>query len=169
MIQKKTVRAGIFRDAASARQAIDAARAQGFDSVHILCEDPKLRLELADEIERDENLLEWSQGKLSALLAFAGAAVGLALGLVVAWYLSVRGIESSIAGMIIPGAGAISGAFVGAMASRGFAREETDFYDQEVGDGDILVAIEASSDARLIAAERILEGAGVTPISLTAG
>jgi hypothetical protein len=167
--QKKTVRAGIFRDAASARRAIDAAHAQGFDRVHILCNDARLRVELADEIEDDANLLAWSPGWLGGLFAFAGAAVGLVLGLAGAWYLTLRGIEPPIAGMIIPGAGVIAGAFVGAMASRGFTREEQDFFDQEVGDGEILVAIEARSDVRLAAAERILADAGVTPVALPAG
>lgn len=64
----------------------------------------------------------------------------------------------------------VIGPFVGAMMTRGFEREFTDFYDQALQRGLILIAVEVEGEGnlpRLQEAERILAKAGAEPKPLT--
>jgi hypothetical protein len=67
------------------------------------------------------------------------------------------------------GGGAAAGAFIGAMLSRGVETEATDYFDQAVQDGKVLVSVETPEehrDERIADAERILREAGAEPLPL---
>jgi hypothetical protein len=64
------------------------------------------------------------------------------------------------------------GGFLGAMLTRAHEKEVSNFYDQEIRQGRILVAVEIHSrdaGARLAEAARILHDAGSKPIALPEG
>jgi hypothetical protein len=155
MSQRTTVRVGIFHDAPSARRAINEARASGFDSIHLVTDDPAVRRELRAEIGRDRHLLSWSPAAIAAIFCLAGAGTGLILGLGGAWLLAHRSLAITTTMVFLPAAG-IFGGFVGGMVSRGFTSRALDLDDHELGPDEILVAIEAGSPARIAAADRIL-------------
>jgi hypothetical protein len=152
------VRSAVFHDATSARDAIAAARASGFTRIHAITGDPEILAELQAEIGRDSRLLARSPGMIALNFGAGGAAVGLLVGFVGAWFLSTAGVQAGIANLVLPIAGAIFGGFVGAMVSRGFTFDAESFYGQELGSGEIVVAIEVGSPARLASAEKILGG-----------
>ena len=69
-------------------------------------------------------------------------------------------------------AGGAAGGFVGAMVSRGNEREVTNFYDQAVRGGQVLVSVEEQgpqASTRLAAADEILGKSAVDTVSLPEG
>jgi uncharacterized protein YcfJ len=98
-----------------------------------------------------------------------GGAIGLMLGGLVA----LAGTGLLVAGPLLAGIGAIAGGFVGAMLTRGMEPEASNFYDQALKRGDILVAVECihakDVGACLAQAEQILAHEGSRPIPLPEG
>jgi hypothetical protein len=101
--------------------------------------------------------------------ALGGSAFGAALG----GFAALAGTELLLTGPLLVGIGALAGGFVGAMLSRGVEREATNYYDQAVRKGDILVAVECDPGGdqreRLALAERLLARAGARPLPLLEG
>jgi hypothetical protein len=155
MSQTRTVCVGTFHDAPSARRAIHEARAEGFGRIHLVTDDPAVRRELSAEIGSDKYLLSRSSAAIAAIFCLAGAGVGLLLGLWGAWLLAPGSLAVSTTMVFLP-AGAIFGAFVGGMLSRGFTSRALDLDDHELWPDEILVAVEADSPSRIAAVEKIL-------------
>jgi hypothetical protein len=68
--------------------------------------------------------------------------------------------------------GGLLGGFLGAMLTRGVEKEVANFYDQEVTDGNLLVAVEChrpDAEVLLAGAEHILSEAGAEPLPLPEG
>jgi hypothetical protein len=119
--------------------------------------------------------LHWQER--SGSHAVAGAATGGIIGAVlggliattatlVAGGAAVFAVLSLLAGS---GSGALYGGFVGAMMTRGREHEVSDFYDQALHEGQILVAVEHSrgiTPDQLEAADRIFAATGVEHLTL---
>lgn len=99
------------------------------------------------------------------------AVIGGAIGSVIGGLTAAVGVVASggtgllIAGPLLGGAAGmgLAGSFVGVMAQRGVKPELTDFYDQALRDGQLLVAVEPSDDSAQPSAytiDRLLEQAG---------
>ncbi len=170
MKTRRPVRVGIFRDPASARRVLDEAFRLGFRNVHVVAQEPATAgALLAHPVCARGGKVRRSPGQITMVTAFVGALVGLAVGFAGAWFASGRGIFVGIGNLFWPAAGLIWGGFIGAMLSRGFTLETQNFYDQELSEGEILVAIEEDDPGRLLQAEEILRHAGVAPIPLREG
>ncbi len=132
--------------------------------------DPALQDELrsvCDDVRGCIEPLRRSPGELSPGAALGGAGIGLVVAFVAVWFLErAYGPLASILNIAIPLAGVIWGAFIGLMVSRGWQGEIENFYDQELGPKDILVAIEVRDPKRAAVAEKILQEEGVAPLHL---
>jgi outer membrane lipoprotein SlyB len=167
----RPIRAGIFSNVEKAEEAIDRLLAAGFvkDQITVVTSDEGMRRhfnnvklqEPAGAHTEEAVVIGSSFG--AALGAIGIGAVGVALGGVP--LLVVAGTYGLVAGGVV-------GGFVGAMLTRGIENEVANFYDQEVADGNLLVAVEVDElDAKLSLwdAERILAEAGAKPLPLPEG
>jgi hypothetical protein len=166
-------RVGVFADPARARRAIEEARNRGLTDIVVVTEDPavqELFRKVCDDVRGCIEPVHRSPGELSPRAALLGAGIGLLAAFVGVWFFErAYGPPGAILNVAIPLAGVIWGAFIGAMISRGWQGEVENFYDQELGPGEILVAIEARDPERAAIAEKILHGEGVTPLPLERG
>lgn len=162
----KPIRIGVFDSLSNAEQAFDGLREAGFthDELSVLCSEQQHRKHFPDEdTEADEQDPATSAaigGAVGGLLGSATAAAGLA---------TVGGLPIVVAGAFAAAlAGGVVGGLSGAMAARGFDSKLTDYFDQAVTNGKILIGVEpADSDAeRLAKASSILRDAGAEPLSL---
>jgi uncharacterized protein YcfJ len=164
----RPVRAAVFRKIRRADEAVAALAAAGFTKDHITVICPTCTTERFQEYQQRE-----PAGSHSAKAAAGGGAIGALLGGlgVAGGYALAGGVGLLVAGPLLAGAGgALAGGFIGAMLARGVERETTNFYDQALRRGDILVAAETErgpdADARLAQAERIFAELGAEPIEL---
>jgi outer membrane lipoprotein SlyB len=160
------VRIGVFADMSAADAAVARLHAAGFEKerITVVCSPSCPHVEFGDHQDKppagtSTPKAAASGGAIGALLggftSVAGAMIGGGTGLLVAGPL-VLGV----------GGGALAGAFIGAMLSRGVETEATDFYDQAVQEGKVLVSVETieeNREQRLSDAERILREAGAEP------
>ncbi|HYC77102.1 MAG TPA: hypothetical protein VEI02_05680 [Planctomycetota bacterium] len=163
------VRVGVFRNLHQADDAVRRLHDAGFgkDKLQVVCAKCE-RTDLADYERKPPS------GSAAPKAAAAGGAIGLVLGglAAAAAVVGTGGAGLLVAGPVIAstaGGGAVAGGYIGAMLSRGVDREATDFYDQALGKGKVLVAADASGpdqEARIAAAERIFREAGAEPIPL---
>jgi uncharacterized protein YcfJ len=161
----RPVRAGVFRKIDRADQAIAELVKAGFpkEDVTVIC--PTCTEERFEPYQRRE-----PAGTKVPVAIVEGGAIGALLGGLGA----IAGTGLLVAGTLLAGFGAIAGGFIGAMLTRGVERETTNFYDQSLRRGDILVAVEVERSApdaaaRLAEVERILSRAGAEPIPLPKG
>jgi len=155
-ITSRPVRAAAFPTIQEADLAVRRLLAAGFskDQLAVVCAD-----KYKEQFFRDLKTLEPS-GSHTAQGAAAGGAAGLALG----------GLLALITGNPILLAVGLIGPFVGAMMTRAFESEITDFYEDALQKGSILVAVEVQGEnngPRLVEAERILDEVGADPKPLT--
>lgn len=166
---EKTVRAGVFSDIRKADAAVAGLVAAGFpkDRITVIC--PRCS---------DERYQEYCQREPAGTKTGKAAALGGAIG-------SVLGGLGALTGVVLTGGTALlavgplligggAGSFIGAMMSRGFEREVTNYYDQALQRGKILVAVQEPDGPeqvkRLAEAERILASSGPEPmIAVTEG
>lgn len=162
------VRAGVFESVDDALLLVDKLRAEGFtwDEVSVICSDAKKEELFPEQVQQattgsyDNHVL--NMAGLGAL-ELGGVATVAAL-------LSTAGTAVMIMGAF---AGvAIAGTFASLLATRGFETEASDFYEQAVEEGHILVAVEVKGDdsraeqRRNLAAQLIEEcGAKAQPLS----
>lgn len=158
------VRAAVFRKAREADFAASALVRAGFTKDHITVVCTSDRGHRFDGFDRRDPAGAHTPGA-----ALCGGAIGAALGGIAA----LASTESLLTGPLLVGIGALAGGFVGAMLSRGVEREATNYYDQAVRRGDILVAVECDPGSdqreRLALAERLLARAGARPLALLEG
>jgi uncharacterized protein YcfJ len=160
----RPVRAAVFKSLAKADHAVAMLVEAGFskDQITVVC--PTCTTEKYDDYQKREPAgAHVKQG------AMGGGAIGLMLGGLVA----LAGTGLLVAGPLLAGIGAIAGGFVGAMLTRGMEPEASNFYDQALKRGDILVAVECihakDVGACLAQAEQILAHEGSRPIPLPEG
>lgn len=169
-VVNRPFRAGVFGNVTGAEEAVNALLSAGFtvDQITVVC---------SDELkERHFKMFEHAQpaGTNTPAAAAIGSAVGAALG----------GIGTAAAGSVISidamaamsGAGlwtgGVLGGFIGAMLTRGGENELSNFYQQAVQQGKILVAAEShgpDADAELARAAAILADKGAEPLPLREG
>lgn len=156
---------GVFPRPVLADGAIDALLRSGFptDRISVVCPESCQR-EVEAGVDRVEpagsNTLE--AGALGAALGGLTAAVGVA---------ASGGVGLLVAGPLL-GAGAVTGGFLGAMATRGLEPEIADFYDQALVDGNVLVAVDtepADGVPSAELAEDVLARCGARPMNLREG
>ena len=164
---------GVFDDGERARRVVDEARANGFSKITVVTDDAALQERFHGMCDvRDRSCVDPVRGSpgqvsLSAGLSRRGRARrGLHRRLAVPAALRPAGRDHEHRD---PLAGVVWGAFIGAMISRGWQGEVENFFDQELQEGEILVAIEDEDPMRLHLAERILRGEGVAPVLLPHG
>jgi hypothetical protein len=162
-------RVGVFSTRLEAERAAAEARRAGFKDVRILTDEQSIawRHDPFELPGRLEDVASRGLPPPARRLPLEGAGVGLLLGFLAAWGLGAAGIvEYTFGYLVLPATGVIFFGFVGAMLTRGFTTEPTDFFDQEVAPGSVLVVIQDPDPARLARAEEILARKGVEPIPL---
>ncbi len=155
------VRAGIFTTSASAMDAVNRLHDAGFtwDQISVVCSDKAIQKLFPQAIHHvpsqdfSSTALDYAA---TGVMGFGGAAIALAMvsgpGMIVA-------VLGAFAGV------AAAGTFATLMATRGFESEATDYYEQALQEGNILVTVEISDafpDAatRRETAESLLSAAG---------
>lgn len=162
------VRAGVFGSVNEALELVDKLRAAGFrwEEVSVICSD-EMKQELFPEKVQKSPTGTTDNEALN--LAGAGA-LGLGGIAAVAAMLSTAGTAIMILGAFAGAAAA--GTFASLMATRGFESEATDYYEQAVEEGKILVAVEpqggdaASLEERRRTAARLIEESGARALPL---
>lgn len=164
--QEPRVRAALFNDVPAAKRAVSELVQAGFSKEAVSVVASEARRETFDA-----ELTVAPAGEHTAEAAALGGSLGAILG---ATALGLGAAATGGAGLVFLGplmvgvaGGGIAGGFVGAMTTRGLEPEVADFYDQAVGNGQILVSVEDSETPTLASAERIFERAGAEPLSLT--
>ncbi|MCA8999165.1 MAG: hypothetical protein KDA80_19345 [Planctomycetaceae bacterium] len=168
-IQAYPVRAGIFETLESAKTAVAKLHQSGFSpsQISIVCSEESQREHFADE-----ELTESSGSHTSQFLNRAGAvALGTGGVAIVALTLLTAGTTTMVGVGIVSGL-AITGTLATLFGTRGTENEATDFYDQAVARGRLLVAVEAENrdeqgEEKLAKAETILAEAGGETVPLS--
>ena len=168
---ERPVRAGVFTTAAAARRAVNQLQAAGFaiHQITVVCSDQ------AKERHFREFEHEQPAGTNTPMAAVAGSGVAAGLGAItVAAGVAAGGLPLVIVGGAALLTGGIVGSYLGAMLTRGTEKAASNYYDQSVADGKILVAVEDHESGHpptLAQAEQILSAAGAEaqPVSLPAG
>lgn len=166
----KPVRAGIFSSVAQADRAIRNLLDAGFskDQISVVCSE-QYHSDMFEGVPT-----RGPAGTRAPQAAATGSAVGATIGglALAITTLATGGTAFLVGGPLFLGAGAVAGGLTGAMVSRGFEREITNYYDQAVQQGKILVAVDlhdASRTAELDRAEQLLADAGAEPVPLPEG
>ena len=163
------MRVGVFRNVGDADVAVHALVAAGIRKEHVsvLCSDPVTEWHFR-EYDRAEPA--GSGAVASALLgACVGGIAGGLAGLVGA---AAAGPSFLAAEPMCIGTGILFGTFIGAMVSRSHEHEVSNYYDQAMRRGQILVAaqVDAGEDAALLErAEDALSESGAHPLALPRG
>ncbi|MEZ0229910.1 MAG: hypothetical protein ACAI25_14900 [Planctomycetota bacterium] len=169
----RPVRVGVFRDSARARRVVEELVGNGFRHVTVVTDDPVAQASFRNVCTvrgRCVDPVHLSPSQTSLAAAGIGACVG-----VIAWFIGVYlfrnayGPPGAILNVAIPLAGFLWGAFIGAMVSRAWQGEVENFFDQDLQEGEMLVAVQDKDPGRLVVADRILSGAGGASIALTQG
>ena len=156
--------ARVFDSWASASQAVDGLRAEGFrdEQVGILSLDRKTGDVRQNNVRNGEIV---DDGEKVASGVATGAALGGATGLLAALAsLAIPGVGPIIAGGVLgttlagAGIGAAAGGLIGALTSLGFSEEDARYYEEGIRGGGTLVTVH--DNARTADATRILEQFG---------
>jgi len=161
------VRAGVFDSVNQALDLVDKLRTAGFhwQEVSVICSNEKKEELFPERIQKSPT---GTNDNEALNLAGAGA-LGLGGVAAVAALLSTAGTAIMILGAFAGVAAA--GTFASLMATRGFESEATDYYEQAVEEGKILVAVEPAGEGvnveeRRKLAARLIEESGAKAISL---
>jgi hypothetical protein len=169
---KDTVRIGEFSRLGAADRAVALLHESGFqkDEITVVCDACK-----------HEDAGAFKSKAPSGASTPSAAAEGSAIGAVLGGLVAVAGAVATggsllVAGPSFTGAGAVAGGLIGAMMTRGKEDESTDYFDQAMQHGKILVSVDLSKetdsvrqDERLATAERILRQVGSEPVPLHKG
>lgn len=160
-----TLVTGIFTSRQAAEQAADELMKSGFaaDDISILMSESTQGREFA--LKKSTKAPEGA-----ATGATIGGVLGaVAAGLAAVGTLAIPGLALVAAGPVVAalsglGAGAATGGLAGALIGLGIPEHEAKFYDQEIGQGGILVGVYAHKD-RVKLARDVLEAAGAEKLS----
>jgi outer membrane lipoprotein SlyB len=168
---EKPVRVGVFSTVQGAECAVRRLLETGFqkDQLSVVCSDKHKKDMFAGTVPTRE-----PAGTRAPQAALVGGATGAAIGGIALAVATVAtgGTAFLVAGPLFLAGGGVAGGLVGAMVSRGFERETTNYYDQAVQQGKILVAAEDGAPdhvARLTQAEHIFAECGAEPVALPEG
>jgi hypothetical protein len=167
---EKPVVVGVFVTIAEAQHAVGELLLAGFakPQITVVCSDPQKEAHFR-EFERQEPAGYYTPQAI-ATGAIAGALVGFLMALVV--LANFGQLEGFVSGLLFVPFGLIAGGFLGAMLTRNAEKELSNFYDQGVEPGSIVVAAEDHSeqaDKTLLLAEKIMSREGVRPLDLPEG
>lgn len=166
-LNNKPLRVGVFRRLANANAAIEDLVEAGYpeSTISVIC--PECSPDaLSEDVEKVQ-----PAGERTRQAATIGGAAGVVLGGLTAGVgvATTGGVALLFAGPLLA-AGAVAGGFVGAMTTRGVEPEIADYYDQALGQGRILVAVDTGGDGPAPGkAEEILGKHGAEPIALREG
>jgi hypothetical protein len=165
----EVIRVGVFSAVEAAEKAVQGLLDAGFtkEQISVIC----------SEETKARHFAEFEQqpaGASAPQAAAAGGLIGAALGgfTALAAAAATGGVGLLVAGGLAAWTGGVFGGLVGAMMTRGVAKEPADYYDQSVVQGKILVAAEDEGprrDETLPRASQILADAGAEPIPLREG
>ncbi|QDS98049.1 general stress protein [Adhaeretor mobilis] len=168
--KKRPIRVGVYDTVAAAQQALQSLQNAGFtdQELSVLCSEQHQAEQFPDTIAEEEDSEE------AATAAVAGSALGGSIGglMAAAGLATVAGIPVLVAGALAATlAGGVVGGLAGAMIERGLEQNTSDFFDQAVSEGKILVSVEPveQDEQRLAKAAELLKDAGANPISLLEG
>jgi hypothetical protein len=171
--ERKTrpIRAGVFANVAGASAAVNQLLSAGFakDEITVICSDEA----------KEQHFREFEHQKPAGTNTPVAMALGSSIaaglgGITIAAGLAAGGLPLVIVGGAALMTGGVVGGFLGAMLTRGGEKEASNYYDQAVLAGKLLVAVEchsADAEQRLARAERILDEAGAEsePLPLAEG
>ncbi len=167
---QQSVRAASFQDLKTADRAVCHLLQSGFSpaEITVVCSDDA-RENHFRQFEHQEQA-----GTETPTAVGAGVTIGAAVGGLVAIAVGTAtgAVPLIIAGVAGVSGGSAMGGFLGAMISRGGEKELSNFYDQAIRQGRILVAVEVhgpEAKDRLVRASNILAAAGSTPVPLPEG
>ena len=162
----ETIRCGVFETVRQAEKAVDGLLGAGFRTgeISVLCSDES-KERLFREFEKED-----PAGTHAPQAAATGGVLGAAFGgLVSAGVTTAAGLSILFAGPSFLIGGAVIGGLIGAMQTRGKEKSLSNFYDQSLTDGKLLVGVEVKTpnpERRLERAEQIFRDAGSIPIPL---
>jgi hypothetical protein len=163
-------RVGAFSTIAAADNVVERLLDAGFtkQEISVICSD-EMKEQHFSEFEHEQ-----PAGTNTPAAVAIGGSIGAALGGLTAIGIGAAtgGVGLLVAGGAAAWTGGVFGGFLGAMLSRGTENELSNFYNQAVVLGRILVAVEAHGEnapQRLSEAERILAESGAEPIPLPEG
>lgn len=163
---EETIRCGVFETVSQAEKAVSGLLAAGFhkNEISVLCSDQAKERHFRD-FEHEE-----PAGTHTPEAAATGGIIGATFGgLVSAGVTTAAGLSILFAGPSFLIGGAVIGGLIGAMQTRGREKPLSNFYDQALTEGKILVGVEdktSGSSSRLARAEKVLEEAGAEALSL---
>lgn len=167
---EKPVRAGVFNSLLDADRAVSRLLESGFtkEEITVICSDEARESHFREFEHQDP------AGTHAASAVTAGASVGAAVGGLTA--IAVGAATGAVPLIIAGGAGVAAGTglgtFLGAMLTRGEEKELSNYYDQAVTSGKIVVAVEVKGPhafVRLPQAAKIIADAGADPVALREG
>lgn len=144
------VRAGIFGQTDQAIDLVLALREEGltWDEISVICSDEKKKELFPDAAQQeptgslDNQAMNWAG---AGVLGLGGVAAAAAVMSTAGTALIIMGAFTGLAA---------AGTFTSLMATRGFESEASDYYEQAVQEGKILVAVEIPGDDAVAAARR---------------
>jgi uncharacterized membrane protein len=152
---------GVFEDADSATQALNALRDAGFtpEQVSVIARDTRTTREMAENTD----MVAEDAGK--------GAVVGTVLGGLAGWLVGISALAipgigpivgAGIIGTTLAGAGigAAAGGLIGALGSYGVPEEDARQYEESVRQGSVLLTVHAGTDAQVQQANTIFGSQG---------
>jgi len=165
------VRAGVFPDLKSADNAVERLIAAGFttDQITVICSDDSKERHFREFEHQAEAGSNAGDGSMvgATIGAIAGGLAAIAVGVA-----SGGTVPLIIAGAAGLSGGSAMGGFAGAMVTRFEEKEVSNFYDQAVRRGQILVAVEVHGEgapAKLVRAARVIAEAGAEVVRLPEG
>ena len=174
----KPVRAAAVPTAEAAARLVERLTAAGFGEAAITVLSSDEQKEAHFRRYEHQDPAGAHSGRAAAVGGLVGLAAGAAAGLLWSalegWATFWADPLGQAKAAAVTGAGAILGAVVGVMLTRGAEGELADFYDQAVREGAVLVGAAVDPDApaaaaRLAAAEAAFAAEGLRPVALEAG
>lgn len=165
------VRAAIFQNVVEVDRAIDRLLQVGFT--------PEQLTVVTSEETIKAHFSEFQHEQPSGTNAPYGAIAGSSIGAAVLGGMSLLilslvpgGVGVVAASGMAAGTGGVIGGFIGAMATRGFETEISEFYSQALSEGEILLAVECQEGdimANLAIAEQIFDDLHQESVPLAEG
>lgn len=139
-MEKKVI--GYFADNGQAEQAANELKDKGIKEISILGKDSRSK---EGKQNRDEDGLSWGLSSATMKGGAIGGVAGLVLG---AGALAIPGIGPIIALGPLAAAlgGAATGGIAGALFDYGIPREQSDFYENKIKEGNTVIIIKAAED-----------------------
>ena len=168
--QSQPIRAAVFSTVDETKEAVSRLLAAGFskDQITVICSDEAKERHFR-QFEHEDPAGDHADRGIAAGVTIGAVAGGLTA---ITFGAAIGAVPLVIAGAAGLSGGSALGGFLGAMLTRGSEKEPSNFYDQAVHRGDILVGVEdrsSQADANLARASKILADCGAGPIELPEG